>query len=386
MYRVGMIVPSSNTCLEPMTYRILEGVDEVSVHFARVPVTRIALDADSMSRFSVDTMTAAAQLLADAKVDVIAWNGTAGSWLGPDHDRELCTAITESTGVPATTSTLALLEACQAFGATRLGLALPYTSDVAERIASTYRAEGFECTAVEFLGLTENNDFAAVPSAGVAELIAASAQGKPHAVAVVCTNVYGAPEVAPLEAKLGLPIFDSVSATLWKTLEASGVWLPGWGALLENGTVRTGFQRAIGALLEAAGADRTTLRIDVPGRGLQVDLAAAECLRPGVPAIRHDASLDQRNLNTVRWLEKHRSTLVQPHFRADPSPPAALISVYGVNAQMLGPVVRAGELIGWISAHSLTERRWTEADQRAMAQALAQVHDVLDGGGDSTRG
>jgi maleate isomerase len=344
-----------------------------------VPVTRIALDADSTSRFSVQTMTEAAQLLADAKVDVIAWNGTAGSWLGPDYDRQLCAAITASTGVPATTSTLALLDACRAFGVTRLGLALPYTSDVAEQIASTYFGEGIECTAVEFLGLTENTDFAAVPSAGVAELITASAQGQPHAVAVVCTNVYGAAEVAPLEAKLGLPIFDSVSATLWKTLEASGVWLPGWGALLESGTMRTGFQGAIGALLEATGADRTTLRIDVPGRGLQVDLAAAECLRPGVPAIRRDASLDQRNLNTVRWLELHRSTLVQPHFRADPSPPEALISVYGVNAQMLGPVVRAGELIGWISAHSLTERPWTDADQRAMAEAVAQVHAALDG-------
>jgi maleate isomerase len=374
-----MIVPSSNTCLEPVTYRILEGVDEVSVHSARVPVTRIALDADSTSRFSVRTMTEAAQLLADAKVDVIAWNGTAGSWLGPDFDRELCAAITASTGVPATTSTLALLDACRAFGVTRLGLALPYTSDVAEQIASTYRGEGIECTAVEFLGLTENTDFAAVPPAGVAELITASAQGQPHAVAVVCTNVYGAAEVAPLEAKLGLPIFDSVSATLWKTLESSGVWLPGWGALLESGTMRAGLQRVTEALLEATGADRTTLRIDVPGRGLQVDLAAAEALRPGVPAIRHDASLDQRNLNTVRWLELHRSTLVQPHFRADPNPPEALISVYGVNAQMLGPVVRTGELVGWLSAHSLTERPWTDADQRAMAEAVAQAHAALDG-------
>jgi maleate isomerase len=374
-----MIVPSSNTCLEPVTYRILEGVDEVSVHSARVPVTRIALDADSTSRFSVRTMTEAAQLLADAKVDVIAWNGTAGSWLGPAFDRELCAAITASTGVPATTSTLALLDACRAFGVTRLGLALPYTSDVAEQIASTYRGEGIECTAVEFLGLTENTDFAAVPPAGVAELITASAQGQPHAVAVVCTNVYGAAEVAPLEAKLGLPIFDSVSATLWKTLESSGVWLPGWGALLESGTMRAGLQRVTEALLEATGADRTTLRIDVPGRGLQVDLAAAEALRPGVPAIRHDASLDQRNLNTVRWLELHRSTLVQPHFRADPNPPEALISVYGVNAQMLGPVVRTGELVGWLSAHSLTERPWTDADQRAMAEAVAQVHAALDG-------
>ena len=113
--RIGMIVPSSNTCLEPMTYRMLGDRQDVTVHSARIPVTRIALDGDSDRQFDTATMLAAAELLATADVDVIAWNGTSGSWLGPDHDREVTEAITRHTGILATTSTLAYLDAFERF-------------------------------------------------------------------------------------------------------------------------------------------------------------------------------------------------------------------------------------------------------------------------------
>ena len=46
---------------------------------------------------------AAAGLLGDAKVDVIAWNGTSAAWLGFETDERLCEAITAATGIAATT-------------------------------------------------------------------------------------------------------------------------------------------------------------------------------------------------------------------------------------------------------------------------------------------
>jgi maleate isomerase len=80
----------------------------------------------------------------------------------------------------------------------------------------------------------------------------------------------------------------------------------------------------------------------------------------------------------VEWLERHRTPLVQPHFHAVPRPPQALVDVYGVHAQMLSPVVRDGEMTGWISAHSLDEREWTEHDTTALAAATERVRNLLD--------
>lgn len=79
--RIGMIVPSSNTCLEPQSYRILGERQDVTVHFTRIPVIRIALDDSSNKQFQSEVMREAARLLASSDVDVIAWNGTSGSWL-----------------------------------------------------------------------------------------------------------------------------------------------------------------------------------------------------------------------------------------------------------------------------------------------------------------
>jgi maleate isomerase len=99
-----------------------------------------------------------------------------------------------------------------------------------------------------------------------------------------------------------------------------------------------------------------------------------------VKSIRWDPSLDQRALETVRWLDEHRRLLVQPHFDVPPFPPQALRDVYGVAAQILAPVPGAGSLRGWLSAHSIAERDWTPAEQDATRRAAAAVAAVIDEG------
>ncbi len=376
--RIGMLTPSSNTVLEPMTYHLLRDAADVSVHFSRLPVTTISLDNHANDQFSHERILVAATLLRDAGVDVLAWNGTAGSWLGVEADRSLCAALTSATGVPSTTSTLALLDAFRAFGVTRLGLVTPYTSDVTAKIARAYAAEGVEVTNDVHLGLTDNRSFGEVGIDRIEDMIREAAADGVHAVALVCTNLRGALATG-LEARLGIPVLDSVSATLWKTLDQMGVDLAvaEHGSLLRTGTVRSRLQSICGDLLARTTADRTTIRLDLPAQQLAVDLAAAEATRPGVPPIRHDSGLDQRRLNTVAWLERERRTLIQPHFRADPQPPSALIDTYGVQAQMLAPVVWESQLAGWLSVHSSAERKWQDDDVAAIESAAAEVRTIL---------
>src|SRR4029078_7415752 len=98
-----MMTPSSNSVLEPVTNSMLHGVADITAHFSRFRVTEIALDAAALSQFDASAMLPAEDLLANAKVDAIAWNDTSASWLGVGRDRSLCEAITARTGVPATT-------------------------------------------------------------------------------------------------------------------------------------------------------------------------------------------------------------------------------------------------------------------------------------------
>jgi maleate isomerase len=235
--RIGMIVPSSNTCLEPQTYRILGDRADVTVHFTRIEVTRIALDGKADSQFDHSTMVEAARLLSTADVDVIAWNGTAGSWLGPKHDRAMVEQITESTEVPATTSTLAYLDAFEQFDLTRVALVTPYTGDVNDAIVQCYGSEGLDVVGERHLGLHVNESFARVQpdELVVPSLELTSGTGTaPDALVYLCTNLYGAPVVQQVEAETGVPVLDSVAVTLWRCLTMLA--LPGlderWGKLL----------------------------------------------------------------------------------------------------------------------------------------------------------
>src|SRR5258706_11936641 len=79
---LGMLTPSSNTVLEPLTSAMVAQLPEVSAHFARFRVTEISLASQALGQFDVATILEAARLLADARVDVIAWNGTSSGWLG----------------------------------------------------------------------------------------------------------------------------------------------------------------------------------------------------------------------------------------------------------------------------------------------------------------
>ncbi len=220
-HRIGMLTPSSNTVLEPMTYAMLPPDGSATAHFARFKVTEIALSGAALGQFDAAPILAAAELLAHAKCDVIAWNGTSASWLGFERDEALVAQIEAATGIRAATCVLGYRELFRKLGARRIGLVTPYTGDVQARIASNWASSGFTCTAERHCGLADNFSFAEVDEPTIERMIRAVVADGCDAVAIVCTNMRAARIAARLEPELGLPILDSVAVTLWAALRAA---------------------------------------------------------------------------------------------------------------------------------------------------------------------
>jgi maleate isomerase len=232
--RLGVLTPSSNTVLEPVTARLTAPLaDRLSVHVARFPVTRIDDDRGSHRQFSLQAMLEAVRLLADARVDAYLWSGTAAAWEGVATDEALVEAIRVETGKPATTSTLALLAAFRALGVRRYGLVVPYVAAIAAAIERNFAAAGFACTASERDDLTTNWDFACVSPESLASKLRRLAHGGPDALAIVCTNVRGAEVAVSMERELGIPVLDSVVVGLWGALQLLSIETPttGFGRL-----------------------------------------------------------------------------------------------------------------------------------------------------------
>jgi maleate isomerase len=212
--RIGMLTPSSNTVLEPVTARLLARRGGATAHFARFRVTEIGLGDKALGQFEDAPILAAAALLADAKVDIIAWNGTSASWLGLQRDRDLVSRIESATGVRATTCMLGFFEDFARLGIRTLGLVTPYTADVQRRIMDTYRTEGIEVIAEEHSGISDNFSFGLIAEQDIAAAVERTLAAKPDAVAIVCTNMNGAAAAERLQAMRGVPVLDSVAVTL----------------------------------------------------------------------------------------------------------------------------------------------------------------------------
>jgi maleate isomerase len=236
--RLGVLVPSSNTVVEPATIWLLSPLDgRLTVHVSRVSVTEIEAHPRSDRQFAVEPMVAAARLLADARVNAILWAGTSGAWQGIDADRRLVDAIGEATGLPATTATLALLEAFDVLDIQTYALLVPYVEAITAAIVATLGAAGFDCLARDEDGLTENWAFAAVTAEAIALRLRLLAEARPDAIVIHCTNLRGAEAARAVEDELRLPVLDSVVVGLWGALRMLAIEPPtaGFGRLAAAG-------------------------------------------------------------------------------------------------------------------------------------------------------
>jgi len=233
-----MLTPSSNTTLEPITSAILAGISEASAHFGRFRVTEITLSDGALAQFDDSEILNAAELLGHAKPATIGWSGTSSGWLGFDADKRLCDGIEARTGIAACTSVLALNEIFRLKDVTRFGLVTPYRDDVQQRIVANYRETGIECVAERHLRQQDNFSFSEVDGKLIREMVREVALNRPQAITIFCTNLRGAPLVAELEAEFGIPIYDTVSTVVWKSLKLAGAdtsRIRDWGSLFTDG-------------------------------------------------------------------------------------------------------------------------------------------------------
>ncbi len=213
-----MLVPSSNTIVEPVTAALLPRDGSVTTHVSRLRVVSISDDANSRAQFELSRVLAAAELLADACVDLILWNGTAAGWLGFEHDRRLVAAIEERTAIPVTTAILAMNAALDAHGAHTIGLVTPYVAAVEAQIVANYARNGTTVGSTARADLTENTAYAAISPDAIAEMVRATARRPVDAIVILCTNLAGSDVALSLERELGIPVLDSVRVAIAHSL------------------------------------------------------------------------------------------------------------------------------------------------------------------------
>jgi maleate isomerase len=230
MRRIGLLVPSSNTTMEPDFYAMAP--EGVTIHSARMPLDRVTPESlEAMSAYA----SSAGGLLAAADVGVLVYGCTSGSLLrGVKWEAGLVSKLEEETGIPTLSTAGAVVGGLDALGVSRLGVATPYTDEINRLEQRFLEAHGFEVVSIMGLGLVDNRKIATVTPEEVWRLVRMVAGGS-DSVFVSCTNLPVVSLVQRMESELGVPIVTSNQASMWASLKLLGFGgTSGYGSLLEG--------------------------------------------------------------------------------------------------------------------------------------------------------
>ena len=232
MKRIGLLVPSSNTTVEPEFYRALP--QDVTLHTARLFLTRIA--PESILKM-VEDMETQARLLASADVDVIVLGATAPSFLkGLGYDRELIQKLETVTGKRATTTSTALVQAIRHIGVRRVVLGSAYDEKVNGIARAFLEASGVEVLDVKGLALVDNLVVGRLSSDTAYDLAVSLDHARADAIVLSCTNWQTLDAIERIERKSGKPVITTTQATIRAALRAVGhaESIRGYGRLLRD--------------------------------------------------------------------------------------------------------------------------------------------------------
>lgn len=232
--KIGRISPSPETVgCEEWRRALPEGVCLVETRTLLHEVTVEGLAE------TVKQVERAALELASAEVDVILQAGTAIAFFrGFGHDRELSQRITARTGIKATTSLTAVVEALRALGIKRPAIATSYLADIDARLVDVLERSNFRVAAIRGMGLKKSIDMGKVQPDATYALAKEVAGSAPDAdgILISCGNLRSCEAIEALEKDTGLPVVTSNQAGLWQALRMAGIneQLPNLGRLLRG--------------------------------------------------------------------------------------------------------------------------------------------------------
>lgn len=245
IYRVGQIVPSSNTTMEteiPAILRARESFlpERFTFHSSRMRMKHVtkeelaAMDADS-DRCALE--------LSDAQVDVLGYACLVAIMsMGLGYHRvseERLHRRTEENGAPApvVTSAGALVDGLRAIGARKVSILTPYMKPLTQLVIDYIENEGIEVVDSISLEIPDNLEVGRQdPRAPIEITKRLNTAGVDAVVASACVQMPSLASIQPIEDRIGLPVISSSVATSYLMLKRLGLdtTIPGFGSLLSG--------------------------------------------------------------------------------------------------------------------------------------------------------
>jgi maleate isomerase len=245
IYRIGQIVPSSNTTMETEIPAMLNArqvirPERFTYHSSRMRMKKVvkeelaAMDGES-DRCAVE--------LSDARVDVLGYACLVAIMaMGRGYHRvseQRLQARTADNGAdaPVVTSAGALIQALDVIKARRIAVVAPYMRPLTEVVVDYIANEGYEVVDWRALEIPDNLEVARHDPRNLPGIVREMKTGDVDAIVLsACVQMPSLPVVAQVEAETGKPVITAAIATTYAMLQALKLEriVPGAGALLSG--------------------------------------------------------------------------------------------------------------------------------------------------------
>jgi maleate isomerase len=244
-YRIGQIVPSSNTTMEtevPALLRAREAVfpERFTFHSSRMRMQKVT--PEELRRMDQDSDRCAVEL-SDARMDAMAYACLVAIMsIAPGYHREAARRLEQRAAengdpVPVITSAGALVEGLHALQARRVAMITPYMRPLTETVCDYLRAEGFEIADARSLEIADNLAVGARdPLALISEAEHLDLRDVDAIVLSACVQMPSLAAIESVERATGLPVTTASVCTTYALLKALDLTAAGplGGALLRS--------------------------------------------------------------------------------------------------------------------------------------------------------
>lgn len=245
IYRIGQIVPSSNTTMETEIPAMLNARQTIrperfTFHSSRMRMKTVAKE--ELAAMDAESDRCASEL-SDARVDVLGYACLVAIMsMGPGYHRasrkrlRAC-ALENGSDIDVVTSAGALIEALKAIKGQRIAIVAPYVRSLTRMVVDYISAEGFDVVDWRALEISDNLDVARHDPELLPGIVQSlKLDGVDAIVLSACVQMPSLSVIAKVEALTGRPVITAAAATTYGLLKALDLEpvVPGAGALLSG--------------------------------------------------------------------------------------------------------------------------------------------------------
>lgn len=244
-FRIGQIVPSSNTTMETEIPAILAARQAIrperfTFHSSRMRMKKV--QKDELAAMDAESDRCALEL-SDARVDVLGYACLVAIMaMGPGYHRTSearlhSRTVENGASAPVVTSAGALVSALGTIKAKRLVVVTPYMRPLTELVVNYIREEGFDVRDWRALEIPDNIEVGRHDPQRLPAIVETFDLENVDAIVLsACVQMPSLPVIAKVEAMTGLPVVTAATATTYCLLKALGLdaIAPGAGALLSG--------------------------------------------------------------------------------------------------------------------------------------------------------